>query len=48
MIPSLGISKLLPENGLENISFTPTATGRITFSCSMGMYTGLLMWLINL
>ncbi len=42
MIPSLGISKLLPENGTENISFTPTATGRITFSCSMGMYTGVI------
>ena len=39
-IPSLGISKLLPENGTENISFTPTVTGRIAFTCSMGMYTG--------
>ena len=41
-IPSLGISKLLPENGTENISFTPTVTGRIAFSCSMGMYTGVI------
>lgn len=41
-IPSLGISKLLPENGTENISFTPTSTGRIAFSCSMGMYTGVI------
>ena len=39
-IPSLGISKLLPENGSENITFTPTSTGRLAFSCSMGMYTG--------
>lgn len=39
-IPSLGISKLLPENGTENVTFTPTQTGRLTFTCSMGMYTG--------
>jgi len=39
-IPSLGISKLLPENGSENLTFTPTSAGRIAFSCSMGMYTG--------
>jgi hypothetical protein len=39
-IPSLGISKLLPENGNVAVTFTPASLGRITFSCSMGMYTG--------
>lgn len=42
MIPSLGIQKLLPTNGTEEIKFTPTQTGRIIFSCSMGMYTGVI------
>ncbi len=39
-IPALGISRLLPVNGTEEIKFTPTQTGRIVFSCSMGMFTG--------
>lgn len=39
-IPALGISRLLPVNGTEEIRFTPTQPGRIAFSCSMGMYTG--------
>lgn len=39
-IPSLKISKVLPVNGEETIEFTPTKTGRLTFSCSMGMYGG--------
>ncbi len=41
-IPALGISRLLPVNGTEEIKFTPTQTGRIVFSCSMGMYTGVI------
>jgi sulfite exporter TauE/SafE len=41
-IPSLGISKILPENGTETVSFTPSSTGRIAFTCSMGMYTGVI------
>jgi sulfite exporter TauE/SafE len=41
-IPSLGIQELLPTNGVEEIKFTPTQTGRIVFSCSMGMYTGVI------
>ncbi|MDP1743221.1 MAG: sulfite exporter TauE/SafE family protein [Candidatus Amesbacteria bacterium] len=41
-IPSLGIQKILPENGTEIVTFTPTSTGRIAFSCSMGMYTGVI------
>lgn len=39
-IPSLKIAKQLPTNGTEEIEFTPTETGRLAFSCSMGMYTG--------
>ena len=39
-IPSLNISKILPETGVETIEFTPTKIGRLAYSCSMGMYTG--------
>lgn len=39
-IPSMNISKLLPTTGTEIIEFTPTKTGRLAYSCSMGMYTG--------
>jgi sulfite exporter TauE/SafE len=39
-IPSMNISKLLPTTGTETLEFTPTKTGRLGFSCSMGMYTG--------
>lgn len=39
-IPSLNISKVLPETGKTTIEFTPTKAGRLAYSCSMGMYTG--------
>lgn len=39
-IPSLNIEKLLPETGTATLEFTPTKTGLLAFSCSMGMYTG--------
>ncbi|KKP47484.1 MAG: putative membrane protein [Candidatus Woesebacteria bacterium GW2011_GWA1_33_30] len=39
-IPSLNISKLLPSTGTEIIEFTPTKLGKLTFTCSMGMYSG--------
>lgn len=39
ILPSLGIQKNL-RVGENIIEFTPTKTGRLTFSCSMGMYTG--------
>lgn len=39
-IPDLGISKVLPVTGTEVIEFTPKKTGRLAYSCSMGMYTG--------
>lgn len=39
-IPSLGISRVLPETGSAVITFTPTKKGRLAYSCAMGMYTG--------
>ncbi|MBP7118966.1 sulfite exporter TauE/SafE family protein [Candidatus Woesebacteria bacterium] len=39
-IPQMNIKKLLPINGKEVITFTPTKTGILPFSCAMGMYTG--------
>jgi len=40
VIPSENITKVLPASGEEIITFTPTKTGSLTYSCSMGMYTG--------
>jgi sulfite exporter TauE/SafE len=39
-IPSLKISKILPETGTESIEFTPTQKGTLVYTCSMGMYSG--------
>jgi uncharacterized protein len=39
-IPSLNISKVLPETGTTILEFTPTKTGLLTYTCSMGMYSG--------
>jgi uncharacterized protein len=39
-IPQYNISKILPETGTETVEFTPTRKGRLTFTCSMGMYSG--------
>jgi sulfite exporter TauE/SafE len=39
-IPDLNISKVLPETGNETLEFTPQKSGRLAYSCSMGMYTG--------
>lgn len=41
-IPSLGISRNLQPNESTTISFTPSGKGRIPFSCSMGMYRGVI------
>ncbi len=41
-IPSLGISKNLQPNETYKISFTPANVGKIPFSCSMGMYRGVI------
>ena len=39
-IPTYSIKQVIPQNGETEIAFTPTKTGRLTFSCAMGMYTG--------
>jgi sulfite exporter TauE/SafE len=39
-IPEYNISKILPATGTETIEFTPTKLGRLTYTCSMGMYSG--------
>lgn len=40
VIPSLKISKFLPSTGTTTITFTPTKLGNLTYTCSMGMYSG--------
>ncbi len=39
-IPEFNIFKVLPTDGTETIEFTPTKIGTLTYTCSMGMYTG--------
>lgn len=39
-IPDLNYFKMLPATGTEVIEFTPTKTGQLIFTCSMGMYSG--------
>lgn len=36
-VPKLGITEYLPRDTIKIIAFTPQETGRIDFSCSMGM-----------
>lgn len=40
VIPQHKITKILPETGETTIEFTPTKTGNLAFTCTMGMYTG--------
>jgi uncharacterized protein len=40
MIPSLNVSEILPVTGQKTIEFIPTKTGQLSYSCSMGMYSG--------
>lgn len=39
-IPEYNISMVLPATGTEIVEFTPTRLGRLTYTCSMGMYSG--------
>ncbi len=39
-IPEYNISKILPATGTEIVEFTPTKLGKLTYTCSMGMYSG--------
>lgn len=41
-IPSLGVSKNFQANETEIITFTPNNKGNIIFTCSMGMYSGVI------
>ncbi len=41
-IPSLNFFKMLAATGTETIEITPTKVGRLTYTCSMGMYSGYL------
>jgi sulfite exporter TauE/SafE len=41
-VPDLNYFKILPATGTETIEFTPTHTGLLTYTCSMGMYSGSL------
>ena len=39
IMPTTGIAKYLPPQGVTTVTFTPTETGTIPFNCSMGMMT---------
>lgn len=41
-IPSLKIAKNVKPNTTEIVEFTPKEKGKIAFTCSMGMYTGVI------
>lgn len=41
-IPQLGISKTLAQNQTTPVEFTPPSPGRLTWTCSMGMYYGVI------
>lgn len=40
VIRSLGVQTVLPENGDSKIDLGTPKTGRIDYSCAMGMYSG--------
>ncbi|MBI2020854.1 sulfite exporter TauE/SafE family protein [Candidatus Daviesbacteria bacterium] len=41
-IPQLGINRTLAQNQTTAVEFTPTNPGKITWTCSMGMYYGVI------
>lgn len=41
-IPSLRLGKNVQPNTTEVLNFTPQTKGKIAFTCSMGMYTGII------
>lgn len=41
-IPALGIKKTLDPTDTQTITFTPKEKGKILFTCSMGMYRGVI------
>ncbi len=40
--PDFGIKTFLEPTGSQTFTFTPTKPGRYTYTCSMGMYTGVM------
>jgi sulfite exporter TauE/SafE len=45
VIPSLDLSALLPAKGTETLEIPPQKAGtRLQFACSMGMYTGVIIF----
>jgi len=45
VIPSFRIEKILPASGVETISLPAQESGsKLPFSCSMGMYTGIIIF----
>ena len=41
-IPQLGISKILAQNQTTAVEFTPKSPGKLAWTCSMGMYSGII------
>lgn len=39
-MPQLGITKRLAQGTTETVEFTPKSPGKLTYTCSMGMYSG--------
>lgn len=42
VIPKVGINKTLSRRGTDAVEFTPVNKGKLTWTCSMGMYTGMI------
>jgi uncharacterized protein len=42
VIPALNLERVLPANGTETIDLPASPPGEIAFSCSMGMFTGVI------
>jgi sulfite exporter TauE/SafE len=42
-IPSMNMTQMLPANGTETVTFTPEKSGKLVYSCTMGMYRGEFM-----
>lgn len=41
-IPQLGVRKILQPSSTATVEFTPQQKGKITWTCSMGMYSGVM------
>lgn len=43
-IPALDVAEILPATGVKVVNIPPQSTGTVTFSCSMGMYSGKIVF----